>query len=810
MRRGFLLNASVLILIIPLMLLMATYENVSNQVITAQSERTHVERTYDVVSFLNLEFQKALELSGKRAVVATVDYVSVTGRFISPSYMANNTIRDLMLSGTSSSITGYDIERVMGKQTLRVWLSNVTKMLAEQGYEVSPSLNEIVDSMEIRVAPLDAFTVVVKGRIPHIRISDRLGKIVYSGPIPSTGGYVYSTVDIRDLEDPIFSAMTGGRYQRSIRACPLAYPEFGEGPVVYANGSGSSSVGHVVGNFEEFPQLSSDLGYNLTHVWDQNGDYLTNFTIDGAQVTTDAFIKASGDVGVMVFSNVSSGSGGGGGTVPGWCSPLGYRINLTVQNQVGVDLNDYQIPLLISTAKGFTSQILNVIFQNTQNTYSLTNDPYQTNASIAFYDSNCNPIPFWIEYWDPVNKRALIWIRASIPKGSSLNVEMYFGGEVTPTKGDGKSVFVLFAGPKTINGGNSREYLINQKPLDLYGGFAVRFRMKGNGNYRDWDSGVIVEDSDLIPDDLAFTDDTTRSGDGLAIHWAWWIEESHVSARYPITSFHVYEALMKPYSTYWKSAKFKDITDGRVNYDSGYSPRYWVEPLEYVYWATDSERKRRTTTYDWVAVRKYTISSDLLEDPNFNGITFYWRTTDPAQVIEQKPSSGSSGQSQASGGRVYDLQLLINCLMDQRYIATKNGWSFFERLEGSNRNHLAYEKLANDTQDEMGYTYGGRHYPIGLVSFMIPDPNYDSKLYNLFATLGLTVEDGESSVDYYFLNYYFNGGQKVTGYRVWGISEGVLATGDLSTVPFFLDPGTAGEVIGPEGTCDLLYGYTCP
>ncbi len=317
----------------------------------------------------------------------------------------------------------------------------------------------------------------------------------------------------------------------------------------------------------------------------------------------------------------------------------------------------------------------------------------------------------------------------------------------------------------------------------------------------------------MNPDDLAFTDDTTDSGDGLAIHWVtsltWWFEESYVSGRYPITSFHVYEALMKPYSTYLKSAKFKDITDGRVNYDSKYSPRYWVEPLEYVYWATDSEKSWRTTTYDWVAVRKYTISSDLLEDPDFNGITFYWKTTDPAQVIEQKPSPTSSGQFQSSNGRVYDLQTFIDCLMDQRYIATENGWSFFERLEGSDQNHLSYEKIANETQDEMGYTYGGRHYPIGLVSFMIPDPNYDLKLYNLFETLGLTVQEGESSVDYYFLNYYFHGGAKVVGYRVWGISEGILATDDLSMVPFFFFLGTSREVLGTEGTCDLLYGYIC-
>lgn len=110
----------------------------------------------------------------------------------------------------------------------------------------------------------------------------------------------------------------------------------------------------------------------------------------------------------------------------------------------------------------------------------------------------------------------------------------------------------------------------------------------------------------------------------------------------------------------------------------------------------------------------------------------------------------------------------------------------------------------------MGYKYGSQYYPIGLVSFMIPDPNYDRKLFNLFLTLGISVEEGQSSTDYYFLNYYFGDGTKAQGYRVWGISEGILSLGDLSNIPFFIDPETSEAILGSQGTCDLLYGYTCP
>jgi len=144
--------------------------------------------------------------------------------------------------------------------------------------------------------------------------------------------------------------------------------------------------------------------------------------------------------------------------------------------------------------------------------------------------------------------------------------------------------------------------------------------------------------------------------------------------------------------------------------------------------------------------------------------------------------------------------------MDSRYFGVEDGWSFFERLEGSNTNHNAYVALAHQMQDELGVKFGNQYYPIGLVSFMIPHANYDEKLFNLFNTLGISVEEGQSSVDYYFLDYYFKGGSKVSGSRIWGISYGTMSSGDLSTIPFFIDNQTATAIFGSQGAQDLMTG----
>ncbi|ASJ01188.1 hypothetical protein [Thermococcus gorgonarius] len=301
-RRGFLLNSATLILIIPLLLLLATYEDISSQIMTAQSERSQLERTYDVVSFLNLEFQKALEISGKRAVVAAVDYVATTRNFITDD-MANNTIADLILNGNSPSIRNYDLDRIMKGQTLRTWFSNLSPLLLEQGYILSGDISKA----DITVALLDAFTIVIKAKIPQVTVKDLSGKVVYNGQIPSNGGYIYSTVDLRGLEDPMFSAVTGGEYQRSLQACQYPYPEFGMRPVIWANGSGSSNVNYLVGRF------GTDFWYSSTHIWDKNDpkNYITNLTMDGVPVKTDSLIFHNGDLGVLLFPEVSRGSNTG-------------------------------------------------------------------------------------------------------------------------------------------------------------------------------------------------------------------------------------------------------------------------------------------------------------------------------------------------------------------------------------------------------------------------------------------------------------------------------------------------------------------
>lgn len=786
-RRAFLINSTVLLLIIPLMLLLATYEDVSSQIIVAQSERTQVERTYRVVSYFELDFQKALELSGKRAVVAAVDYVAVTGSFISPAYRVNNTIRDLILTGTSSSMPGYDFDRVMKGQSIRKWLTNMSQELREQGFELSPSVDEIADNISITVAPLDSFRVVVKARIPNMTIRDLSGRTIYTGPIPRSGGYIYSIVNLENLEDSFFSAMTGGRYQRSIRACSYPFPELIDRPIKVLSGDGKSSEPHVPG--ELIKHLESDKiyfgdyypgdgarAYVLMNgsVDQTDAPIIVNTTLNGIRISPlDVF--NNNDMGVLVFDNV------GGGTSGGWCSSLGYRLNLTIQNNVGIDLTDFQVPIVIDSTT-FPDPTLTTFFN--------TADSDRDNIPvIEIYGKNCNPINFWIENWDTATKQALIWVNVTIPASSSITLGIYFDSSGTETLGSPEKVFDFYDdfNEGTLDTKKWEQY--NAQVSFINGVLRITNDYAGIYTKKTFTPPVIIEFRQNIKNSWAELYIAVRQA---SYPWGplWWVRRNHVRpAEWSYLDDHQYgryheEDLNLPRgwhkgTIYWfKHNSRLEWDTGAVVYNTYNTYQDYKGAIALGTWGKNQE-------WDWIRVRKYASIPPTVTMSN---------------QIDTIPTSPTT----YSNARAYDLQPFIDCLIDQRYFGIENGWSFFERLEGSNVNHDAYVTLAHRMQDELGVKYGDRYYPIGLVSFMIPHANYDEKLFNLFRTLGISVEEGQSSVDYYFLNYYFKGDSKVSGFRVWGISQGVISSGDLSTIPFFLDTGTATAIFGSQGAQDLL------
>ncbi|RLB68856.1 MAG: DUF2341 domain-containing protein, partial [Deltaproteobacteria bacterium] len=512
-RRAFLMNSTVILLLIPLMLLLATYEDVSSQIIMSQSERTQVEKTYRVVSYVELDFQRTLEISGKRAIVTVVDYIANTRDFLDPNDpngMANATIRDLVLFGQSTQVASNYSERLMKDQTVLGWLGNISQKLRQQGYELriaNKTLDEIMamsssersnflrNNIELTVAPLDAFRIVIRAKIRDVTISDVSGKVVYTGPIPREN-YIYSIISIENLEDPIFSALTYGRYYRSIEPCEYTFPEIIERPIKTLYGNGTSEDDHVLGKYSSTAWDSGHIFYGDTYPGDGADGYvlrtgnitsisspvIVNTTLNGVPISPLEVFNDD-DVGVLVFGNVSA--------TTHWCNyNYKWRVNITIPSYADGSLVLLKIP---------TSTFPNIYH---------TDDT----ASMVIYeksDTACVSVPFWIEYWG--TSYVWIWI-----KTSGTDYTVYFTDDPSyATDGyDKQNLFWLidtFNDPTLtpvlwnnlsnayLDGNGHLVVPAGTKKLALQtvntinGQFFVRFRMKPGNTAQDFDGGVETE-----------------------------------------------------------------------------------------------------------------------------------------------------------------------------------------------------------------------------------------------------------------------------------------------------------------------------
>ena len=219
MRRGYLLNATVLLLLIPLLLLAATYEDVSGYIIGAQSQRTLIERQYFSINNIQDDLQNIVELSFRRAYLTLTEYV-INYDFVNNASLE---LRNLMIEGTLNGIP----QSSMGDITIRDWFINMVKYLNSTGLRIEPTdPNEFVNNhLVVTVGPLDSFHIAVRVKIKNITITDSSGAVMYSGDIPiENGKYIYSVVSITGFEDPFIVRELNGLYTRIITPCKIPFP----------------------------------------------------------------------------------------------------------------------------------------------------------------------------------------------------------------------------------------------------------------------------------------------------------------------------------------------------------------------------------------------------------------------------------------------------------------------------------------------------------------------------------------------------------------------------------------------------------
>jgi len=104
-----------------------------------------------------------------------------------------------------------------------------------------------------------------------------------------------------------------------------------------------------------------------------------------------------------------------------------YRRKITITEQSGSDLTDYQVLIELNST--------NFDFSHAQ-----------TNGEdIRFTDASGNLLDYWIEEWDAVNEKAKVWVKVpSIPANSEIEIYMYYGNPEVASASDGDAVFEFF------------------------------------------------------------------------------------------------------------------------------------------------------------------------------------------------------------------------------------------------------------------------------------------------------------------------------------------------------------------------------
>ena len=112
----------------------------------------------------------------------------------------------------------------------------------------------------------------------------------------------------------------------------------------------------------------------------------------------------------------------------GWLSGWSYRRAITIAEQSGSTLTDYQVRIELNSS--------NFDFSKAN----------ADGSDIRFTaDDGETLLSYYIEKWDSTNEEAIIWVKVpSIPANGDVTIYMYYGNSSAVSESDGEAVFEFF------------------------------------------------------------------------------------------------------------------------------------------------------------------------------------------------------------------------------------------------------------------------------------------------------------------------------------------------------------------------------
>lgn len=191
-----------ILIIVPIVIFIAYYMTASQNIKFGTNERVVADQQHQVAQGIENDFERAMRISCRRALLAAVSKITMTGE-----YLDNATLRMNELV-TNSTLYGSP-NALMGGNTLPDWRDKILS----QSY----SFNIDANFSELKIENYDGISLSVS-MLLTLNVSDRLNfsridRIVRKNV----------TVSVESLEDPVFAISTGGYVKRIIKQYPFSY-----------------------------------------------------------------------------------------------------------------------------------------------------------------------------------------------------------------------------------------------------------------------------------------------------------------------------------------------------------------------------------------------------------------------------------------------------------------------------------------------------------------------------------------------------------------------------------------------------------
>ncbi len=283
--RGQFYSIIALLIVVPMFLFTVHYVTYSEKLSETVSDRLISDQLHQLEYSIQLDTEKAMEISARRALLGLTNYVLNSGEFLTDS---GANITQLMLTGELNGTQDF----MMINNTMPNWSERISTKPVD--------FNVFLEYGNISVENNDGFSLLV-GMDMNITVTDKL----YRAKIVKEGLRKYVTVSVVGIEDPVFPLNTQGFVRRMIREADPSHVNMNV--VTGSSNSSGTCSGPVTFNKSEDDDSKILVTGNLTGVTYSN--HLGIILEDEDNLTGDlgCWVTGNGSAVALVTEALASG-----------------------------------------------------------------------------------------------------------------------------------------------------------------------------------------------------------------------------------------------------------------------------------------------------------------------------------------------------------------------------------------------------------------------------------------------------------------------------------------------------------------------